>query len=89
VFIYLCVSLHTGYGRSPWRENDVMTIQRIINVSTEANGCHHMNFLIKTAIEYPIITKGLTALTPEVNSDQTAKGLSVTSAVFLIAKSIW
>jgi hypothetical protein len=32
-------------------------------------------------------TKGLTALTPEIGSDQTAMGLQlVTSAVFLIAK---
>jgi hypothetical protein len=32
------------------------------------------------------VTKGLIALTPEVDYDQTAMGLPVTSVVFLIAK---
>jgi hypothetical protein len=36
------------------------------------------------------VTKGLIALTPEIDCDQTAIGLPpVTSAVFLIAQVLW
>jgi hypothetical protein len=34
-------------------------------------------------------TKGLVALTLETDSEQTAMGLPVTSAVFLITKQFW
>jgi hypothetical protein len=37
----------------------------------------------------PILPKGLPILTPEMDCDQMALGLPVTSAVFLVVKTFW